>query len=234
MQDTEVVDQQLLDAQQVLANLATAESERRYDDVAHGQAIYEKEVTPGMNVQAKRGQPMVHMGGEALPDRVTIWNRRTGREKRISTTLLMRKLAIKDVDGQPKFVVRKPDLPPPEFIKEACEVCIRRGVRKRFEHKWDYVGHMETFHQREWRIIEEERKEKEMISASVLREALAGLSQTERQQLLGGNTNGATEGDAGNTATCPACAWTKSGVKNVAASLRGHRFHCAASSGDAN
>lgn len=232
-----------LEVQKVLAELAAKDARARNAGLPPGQALYEQEIAPGATIQREQRRGLITMDGQPLPDRVTIWERLTGYEKRISTTLLAKKLAIRDHEGGQRFVTEKPDLPEPEFIKETCPVCRRnRGLTKRFQHKWDYYGHMETFHQREWRIIQAEEQASRPASLDAILAAIRSMTPEERQALMGG-TNGHDTGtpiggegagaegvrpdDEGRIATCPDCGWKSKPVKQPGASLATHkRFHC--------
>jgi len=206
-----------------------------------GQAIYDEELAPGARIKREQPQGLITMNGQPLPDRVTIYWRRTGQEKRVSTTLLAKRLSIIEPDGLPRFVTEKPDLPPSDFVA-VCEVCLEnKGIEKKFERKFHYVNHMDTFHQLEWRVMEEERKEALQggITAGALLDALKALTPEDRQELLGGSNGNATgtqdagaggghqelrQDEQGGTGTvaCPDCG--KSGIKPTGLGLHQRKW----------
>ena len=220
--------------QKILAGIAAKDAQVRAGDVPAGQALYDQDIG-GMKMRRTQPRGLINYDGKPLPDRVLIYNRYSGAEKRVSTTLLARKLAIllpPDEDGVrlTKFVAEKPDLPPTEYIDETCEVCLRNGVRKRFERKWDYVGHMEQKHQREWRVLEAERSEREAISPEALVQAIANLDPAIKKKLFGQGEHHATE----EAAHCDACGWEGKPTARPDASLAAHtRLHCPGSGSDA-
>lgn len=195
--------------QQLLAEIAAKDAAARNIGANPGDTIYDQEIVPGATISRKQGRAMITLNGMPLPDRVPIWERLTGRRKNVSTTLLGKKLAIMAVDGKPQFVADQAlvEAPETEFIDETCAVCLRNSgnqVRKKFIHKWDYVGHMETFHPREWRVMEGESR----LTPDAIFKALREMTPEERQVILGGS-NGSTTTSEPQQGTdkipCPDC-----------------------------
>ncbi len=223
-----------VEVQKILAGIAAKDAQVRAADAPAGQALYDQDIG-GMKMRRTQPKGLINYDGKPLPDRVLIYNRYSGAEKRVSTTLMARKLAIllpPDEDGVrlTKFVSEKPDLPPKEYIDETCEVCLGNGVRKRFERKWDYVGHMEQKHQREWRVMEAERSDREAISPAALVQAIANLSPEVKKQLFGQEKPDVTE----KAAHCDTCGWDGKPTARPDASLAAHtRLHCPGAGSDA-
>lgn len=232
-----------IQVQQLLGSIAAKDAASRNAGLNPGDTIYDQEIVPGASISRKQERGMITMNGMPLPDRVPIWFRLTGRQKNVSTTLLGKKLALLAADGGPLFVADPAlvEAPKTEYIDETCQVCLRNSgnqVRKKFTHRWDYVGHMETFHQREWRIMEGESR----LTPEAIFKALREMTPLERQALLGGSngndtgttspsegsgTEGVRAAEQGGIAKCPDCGWAGKPVKSVAASLGAHqRLHC--------
>src|SRR3990167_8550711 len=87
--------------------------------------------------------------------RVTVWDRQ-GRTSRVPLTAVTYHLTKTDREGNRVFFSK-----PPEGVGEripidkSCDVCSTRGVHKVFYSEFDYVGHMDSFHPREFAIMRE-------------------------------------------------------------------------------
>ena len=194
--------------QQLLSEIAAKDAAARNIGANPGDTIYDQEIVPGATIKRVQGRGMITMNGMPLPDRVPIWERLTGRKKNVSTTLLGKKLAIMAVDGKPQFVANPAlvEAPETEYIDETCAVCLRNSgnqIRKKFIHKWDYVGHMETVHPREWRVMEGESR----LTPEAIFKALREMTPEERQVLLGGSNGTRTNAEdrEGGRVPCPGC-----------------------------
>ena len=235
-----------VEVQRLLGEIAAKDAAARNAGLKPGDTIYDQEIVPGASISRKKERGMITMNGMPLPDRVPIWYRLTGIQKNVSTTLLGKKLALLASDGGPLFVADPAQVTAPkvEYIDETCQVCLRNSgnqVRKRFIHRWDYVGHMETCHQREWRIMEGESR----LTPEAIFKALREMTPLERQALLGGSDGNDTgtpsrgkeaepaqvqQSEQSGTGSCPKCGKSveKPG-KSFKRSLATHqRFHCSA------
>src|SRR3990167_1620961 len=112
----------------------------------------------------KRPRSLVRMGDKDLPERIPVYNRRDPSDvSMVPTALLGQMLGKRDREGQPVFVMERPDGPMPTYIEETCDICLRRGVRKRFAAIVDMELHYEYMHEREWaiRLRERDRQERQ-------------------------------------------------------------------------
>ncbi len=174
---------------------------------------------------------MVRKGDVELPERVRYYRSANGWEAWLPTAQLVHHLSKRHPDGTPVFVKERPVFPQEEQYEESCPICLRNTmgrVHKIFGDEFGYVDHMETFHPREFRVIQarQERERGKQVSATDIATALLQMGAKEREAfkaLLGEEKqNGATE-----QAHCEACGWTSRPVKNVGASLRTHlNIHC--------
>src|SRR3990167_531978 len=112
----------------------------------------------------KKPRSLVRLGDKDLPERIPVYNRRDPSDvSMVPTALLGQMLGKRDRDGQAVFVMERPAGPLPTYIDETCDICLRRGVRKRFAAIVDMELHMEYMHEREWaiRLRERDRRERQ-------------------------------------------------------------------------
>ena len=75
---------------------------------------------------------------------------------RVPLTALTYHLTKTDRDGNRVFFDHPPEgVVPPTPIDQTCDICVSKGVRKTFYSEYDYVGHMDSFHPREFAIMRE-------------------------------------------------------------------------------
>ena len=168
---------------------------------------------------------MVRSGGVALPDRVKFYRSSNGWEAWLPTAQLAYHLSKRHADGTPVFVKERLQ-GPKVYIDETCHVCPNP---KRFEHRINYVSHMESKHPREYRMLQDD--EEQAKGPQQMAAALMSMAPNERaafKALLGGEEDAKPE--ELSEARCDACGWTKQ-TGNVAASLRGHHINCKGTAG---
>lgn len=163
------------------AQLETQEVLARITEEAERQA---KEQTSFKELPRKA---LVHAGGVELPERVQVWDK-YGNSSMVPTASMQYHLNKKGPDGNRVFFATRPaGLPEPTFIDEVCEVCKEKGwpkgLRPMFKSKFDLRGHYESAHQREFRVMQEEKLEKQQ-AAGVLG-MIATMSDAQRDQLRG-------------------------------------------------
>ena|SRR3990167_351512 len=111
--------------------------------------------------------------------RVTVWDRQ-GRTSRVPLTALTYHLTKTDRDGNRVFFDHPPEgVVPPTPIDQTCDICVSKGVRKTFYSEYDYVGHMDSFHPREFAIM----REREAAASTSLIGSVARMSPEERGAL---------------------------------------------------
>lgn len=92
--------------------------------------------------------------------RVTVWDK-FGRTSRVPLTALTYHLTKTDRQGNRVFFDKPPEgIVPPTPIDAKCDICLLRGVKKVFYSEFDYIGHMDTFHPREYAVMREREREK--------------------------------------------------------------------------
>lgn len=124
-----------------------------------------------------RPNPTLH-----VEPRVKVYNR-MGEESWVPRKSLAYHLTKTDEQGNRAFFSQPPEgAKVVTYIDQTCEVCLERGVRKKFTARVNYVRHMRNLHPDEWEIMEEEQGAKQ-----TLREAFAAMTPAERKALLGGS-----------------------------------------------
>lgn len=100
--------------------------------------------------------------GQPLPERVRVWRTQSGREAWLPTAMIRQMMAKKHSNGQPVFSRTPPEGKQLQPIDQGCDICLQREIKKVFYSVYDYEGHMDTFHPREWqsKIREQERLER--------------------------------------------------------------------------
>ena len=142
---------------------------------------------------ALKERSMVRSGSVTLPSRIRFYRSRGGGEAWLPTAQLTHHLAKRHpiLEGDPlsgtAVFVREYTGPVKTPIEKTCEVCKEKvGVTKVFFHEFDYVGHMEHKHPREYRIMQDETK---AVTGGDVAAALMAMSTQDRaaiRMLLGG------------------------------------------------
>lgn len=123
-----------------------------------GEVVGETEIG-GMIVRRRRQSTMVHFAGQELPERTAVYDR-AGSVSYVPTAQLAYHLGKRDRNGQRVFFSKLPaGIKPKKPIDETCAICLERGVRKTFYSRYDWRGHMDSFHPRELTVMREENQE---------------------------------------------------------------------------
>jgi hypothetical protein len=166
---------------EITEKIEEAQSATRWEAGKAGEIAYESG-----GVRIKKPRSMVNYGGKEIAPRVAVYDK-LGRQSMVPTAALAYHLNKTDHEGNRVFFSKPPEgIEPPTPIDQTCDVCLPRGVRKKFYSEFDYIGHMESFHPREFRILEERRKE----GGASMMAAILGMSASERkavQTLLAGD-----------------------------------------------
>lgn len=127
----------------------------------------------------KARTPLITKDGEELPERVRVWRTINGREAWLPTAMIRRHMRKRHQDGTPVFTSKPPQGKYPEPIEQSCVICAVRSINKKFFTMFDYEGHMEMFHPREWGSIqrEEDRKERQE-ERELMRQLVTGRVST--------------------------------------------------------
>lgn len=126
-------------------------------NVAPGTVLGEEPIegSDGRIVHRKR-QSMMRMGGMALPERVMLWNRQTGRGSMVPPTIAEKRIRAGTADFPPSaFTLRDPGSVKREPIEEHCWICDKRRAEagnppRDFYDVIQYEAHMELLHPRAW------------------------------------------------------------------------------------
>lgn len=107
-------------------------------------------------VNYTKSRSMIRSGDTALPERVMLWNLRTGQGRPVPSTVAMKRITQGTKQFPPEaFTLRDPGLPEREPIEEHCWVCdadrAKRGEPPRnFFDIIQYEAHMQILHPRQW------------------------------------------------------------------------------------
>lgn len=151
--------------------------ETEIDDIDDLLSDLEKEADDTMKFPEGRYSEqsnLIKLGKKPLPERIWRYRRLTGERVPLATADYQRLMRKRDVSGDRVFVKTPQECAvQPEPINETCDVCLRRGVTKRFFVIDDYETHMEIFHDRRWKAILRERdhqrdlEQRELILAAI-------------------------------------------------------------------
>ena len=145
-----------------------------------GQVFME---TEGFTARHRRNRSMVRLGDRELPERVKVWDR-YGRPSLVPTVAIHYHLNKKDRNGNRVFFARLPEgIEEPVPIDETCEICLPKGIHKRFFNEYDLDGHYEYYHPREWRIIQRKRDREEGLDPRAIVAAIAMMSTKQQKQM---------------------------------------------------
>lgn len=130
-------------------------------------------------VRHRKNRSMIRSGSTDLPERVMLWNLRTGRGAPVPSTVAMKRITQGTKQFPPEvFTLRDPGLPKPEPIEEHCWVCDNSRAKfgeppRQFYDVIQYEAHMQLLHPREWdshlrreassERLEDRREMREMI-----------------------------------------------------------------------
>lgn len=160
---------------------------------------------------------LVHAGGVELPERVPVYDK-MGRQSMVPTAALAYHLAKTNRAGERVFFRNSPVEFVEKVIDETCEICLPRGIRKKFGSRFDWRGHMDSFHPRELAVIQEEkadaRNENGVLGALL---TMTPEMRDQVKRLLFGDTETETAGDpvivkeSGVYLSCDQCGYTTEG-----------------------
>ena len=108
------------------------------------------------HVNYTKPRSMIRSGSTDLPERVMLWNLRTGQGRPVPSTVAMKRITQGTKQFPPEaFTLRDPGLPEREPIEEHCWVCdsdrAKRGEPPRnFFDIIQYEAHMQILHPRQW------------------------------------------------------------------------------------
>lgn len=126
--------------------------------VPAGTPLGVTEIEPGATAMWTKRSSGQRMGSKELPDRVPLYNLKTGDKSMVPPTI-----ATSRIMSRPgEFSMRAPtDIPPRIPIDETCEVCMisRNGVPRPFYSEYDLEAHKQILHPREWALEERRREE---------------------------------------------------------------------------
>ena len=152
---------------------------------------------------------LVTNAGKPLPERVRVWRSLSGREAWLPTAQIRHHMKKVHANGKPVFVSSPPEGVFAQPIDQSCDICQLRDVRKVFYSMYDYEGHMESFHPREWtsKKREEDRKERQE-EQELMRQLVSGKAKPEasvavkdrmaKARAAKGKTNGGSSGTNGS------------------------------------
>lgn len=148
-------------------------------DVAPGTVLSESVFEDGHRVQALKGHSNVRLGGKELPERMAVYDTRTGALSMVPTGQIQYQLNKRRQDGSRVYSMRMPQgIVPPTPIEDTCRICfVNRGNRHRdFYSEDQLLNHYMSFHEREWGAMEREKeREQRREDANRLERLIIGL-----------------------------------------------------------
>lgn len=162
-------------------------------NVPAGTVLGEEGFGDGGMVRHRKRQSMVRMGGQALPERVRIWNVHNGSMSVVPPTIAQKRLmeGTKQFPGQGNFTLRDPGFPKPEPISETCEVCDKKRAEagnppRPFYDVLQYEAHMELMHPRWWSThLRREQQSERLEDRAAMRDMIREIVGALRPEVLG-------------------------------------------------
>lgn len=122
---------------------------------------------------------LITNNGQPMPERIRVWRTLSGREAFLPTVMIRQMMKKRHSNGKLVFSATPPEGVFAVPIDQSCDICAIREIQKKFYSMYDYEGHMDAFHPREWtsKQREEDRKER-LEERELLRQLVTGKAPT--------------------------------------------------------
>ena len=166
--------------------MAFADSQPNFRaNVPEGTLVGSTEVEGGQ-FNWRKPNSLVRIGNKSLPERMQVYDTRTGQPSMIPTGAATYHLNKRRPDGTRVFSRNLPEgVVEPQPIADTCKICyVKRGnLHRNFYTEYDLIAHYQAFHTLEWTAMERERDMQERRDSSSRMERLI-LSLLGRDQKL--------------------------------------------------
>lgn len=187
---TDVAGDAAVRAMEELAMMAQMGPDHRAN-VPAGTVLGEEQIEGSDSfVRHRKNRSMIRSGSTDLPERVMLWNLRTGRGAPVPSTVAMKRITQGTKQFPPDaFTLRDPGLPTREPIEEHCWVCdadrAKRGEPPRdFFDLIQYEAHMQILHPRQWdSYLRREAQTERLEDRQAMREMILEIVRTMRPEL---------------------------------------------------